>query len=65
MLALTRKKNQTIVINGNIRVTVADIDRNQVKLAIDAPIEIPIHREELLELARFQTNKDKNEHPDS
>lgn len=48
MLVLTRKINETIVIGGNIRVTMASIRNSQVRLAIDAPPEVRILREELL-----------------
>jgi carbon storage regulator len=48
MLVLSRKINETIVIGGNIRVTMTAIRSRQVRLAIEAPPEIPIVREELL-----------------
>jgi carbon storage regulator len=48
MLVLTRKINQTIVIGGNIRVTTASIRNSYVRLAIDAPPEVHILREELV-----------------
>lgn len=47
MLILSRRQGETIVINRNIMVTVAAIDGNQVKLRIDAPREIPVHRKEV------------------
>jgi carbon storage regulator len=50
MLVLTRKLNETVVVNENIRVTVARIDGKQVRLAIEAPREVKIQREELLPL---------------
>lgn len=49
MLVLSRKKKETIVINGNIRVTVAEVRGDKVRLAFDVPREIPIVREELIE----------------
>lgn len=48
MLVLSRKLNEKIVINGNITVTVVKIDRNQVRIGIDAPGDVPVYREELL-----------------
>jgi carbon storage regulator len=48
MLVLTRKRNQSIFINGNICVTVVDIRGNHVRLGIEAPDSVPIVREELL-----------------
>ena len=47
MLVLTRKLNETIVINGNIRVKVVAIKGNQVRLGIDAPDSVAILREEV------------------
>jgi carbon storage regulator len=50
MLVLSRKLNEKIVINGNIVVTVVRIDRNQVRLGIQAPDEVPVYREEIVPL---------------
>lgn len=49
MLALTRKKGDSIVIDGNIEVVVLEVGREQVKIGIKAPKEIPVYRKELLE----------------
>jgi carbon storage regulator len=48
MLVLSRKLNEKIVINGNIVVTVVKIDRNQVRIGIEAPGEVPVYREEIM-----------------
>ena len=48
MLILTRKVDQTIVIQGNILVTVLRVERDRVKLGISAPVEITVLREEPL-----------------
>ena len=47
MLVLSRKKDESIVINDNIVVTVIDIRGDKVRLGFDAPREIPIHRREV------------------
>jgi carbon storage regulator len=47
MLALSRRKNEAIVINNNIEITVLDIRGDQIKLGIPAPKEIPIYRKEV------------------
>ena len=47
MLALSRKKNEAIIINNNIEITVLDIRGDQIKLGIAAPKEIPIYRKEV------------------
>jgi carbon storage regulator len=47
MLVLSRKVGQTIVVNGDITVTVIEIGRGRVQLGICAPRETTIHREEV------------------
>ncbi len=47
MLALTRKKNEALVINNNIEITVLEVKGDQVKLGISAPREIPVYRKEV------------------
>jgi carbon storage regulator len=49
MLVLTRKLGESIIINGNIKVTLTQLDRGKVRLAIDAPPEVRILRSELTE----------------
>ncbi|NBH82558.1 carbon storage regulator [bacterium C-53] len=47
MLALSRKKNEAIVINNNIEITVLDIKGDQIKIGISAPKEVPVYRKEV------------------
>lgn len=47
MLVLTRKIGESIRINDNISITVMEVDGRSVKLSIDAPRSVPIHREEI------------------
>jgi carbon storage regulator len=47
MLVLSRKRNESIVIHGDIRITVVDIRGNQVRLGIEAPDSVGIFRQEL------------------
>ena len=49
MLVLSRKVGEVITIGSDIKITVLGIDRGLVRLGIDAPKEISIHREELLD----------------
>ena len=51
MLILQRKAAESLVINGNIHITIQEITADRVKIAIDAPREISIVRSELLEAA--------------
>lgn len=55
MLILRRKKNESLLIGDNIRITIVDCASDGVRLAIDAPKQISILREELSEAE--QTNK--------
>ncbi len=48
MLVLSRKLNETIVIDGNIRITVVGIRGNQVRIGIQAPDSVKIFRQELV-----------------
>jgi carbon storage regulator len=47
MLVLSRKKNESIVINDNITVTVVEIRGDKVRLGIVAPKDVPVHRQEV------------------
>lgn len=47
MLVLTRKKEQTIVINDNIEITIIDIQGDQVRIGINAPRSVSIFRKEI------------------
>lgn len=49
MLALSRKKGESIIINDDIELVVISISKEQVKLGIKAPKNIPIYRKEILE----------------
>lgn len=47
MLVLSRKLGEKIVIGDNIVLTVVKIDRNQIRLGIEAPSEVAVYREEI------------------
>jgi carbon storage regulator len=49
MLMLSRKKDQRIMIGENIVVTVVDIRGDKVRLGVEAPPEVPVHREEVFD----------------
>lgn len=57
MLVLTRKSNESIIINGNIEIKVIEIEDGKVKLGIDAPKEIEIHRKEVYEEIQEENKK--------
>ncbi len=47
MLALSRKKNEAIVINNDIEITILEVKGEQVKVGISAPKEVPVYRKEV------------------
>lgn len=47
MLVLTRKRDESIIIGDHIKITIVDVRGDQVKVGIDAPRSIPVHREEI------------------
>ncbi len=50
MLVLSRKLGEKIVIGDNIVITVVKIGRNQIRIGIEAPQEVPVYREEIAPL---------------
>ncbi len=49
MLILTRKKDESIIINGNIEIQIIAIEEGKVKIGINAPKDVEIHRNEIFE----------------
>lgn len=49
MLVLSRQRDESIIIGDNIVVTIVDIRGDKVRLGINAPTEIPVHRQEVYE----------------
>jgi len=49
MLVLSRKKNESIVINDDITIVVVEIRGDKVRLGVEAPKEIPVHRREVFD----------------
>jgi carbon storage regulator len=54
MLVLSRHRDQSIIIGDRIVVTVVDVRGDKVRLGIDAPNEIPVHRREVYEAIRCE-----------
>ena len=60
MLVLSRKKNESIVINHDITVVVVEIRGDKVRLGVEAPKEVPVHRKEVYD-AIHGLNQEKKE----
>ena len=54
MLVLSRKKNESIVINDNIIVVVVDVRGDKVRLGVNAPSDVTVHRKEVYDAIRRQ-----------
>ncbi len=60
MLILTRKKNEVIMINDDITIVVVEIRGDKVRLGVDAPKEVPVHRKEVFDAIKRQEQKADN-----
>lgn len=68
MLVLSRKKNESIIINDNITVTVIEIRGDKVRLGIEAPKTVSVHRREVYEAIHSQNpppSRDRETNPSS
>jgi carbon storage regulator len=57
MLVLSRKPNESIIIDGNVTVSVLRVDNDNVRIGIEAPLEIPVMRKEIYEA--IKTNNEQ------
>ena len=62
MLILTRRVGETLVIGDNVTVTVLGVKGNQVRIGVNAPREVAVHREEIFQ--RIQNEQSQNDSPD-
>ncbi len=63
MLVLSRKKNESIIINDHVIVTVVEIRGDKVRLGIDAPKEVTVHRQEVYEAIHGKFGQEANAAP--
>ena len=61
MLILTRRTNETLMIGDDIKITVLNVKGNQVRIGIDAPNNIAVHREEIYQLIQHEKQQGKEE----
>jgi carbon storage regulator len=57
MLVLSRQRDESIFIGDNIKITVVDIRGDKVRLGIEAPTEIPVHRQEVYEAIQRENQR--------
>ena len=57
MLVLSRKKNESIVINNDIKIVVVEIRGDKVRLGIDAPRDVTVHREEIYDAIKREESE--------
>jgi carbon storage regulator len=57
MLVLSRKKNESIIINDDITIVVVEIRGDKVRLGVEAPKEVPVHHNEVYEAIRRNTSQ--------
>jgi len=60
MLVLSRQKDEMIMIGDNIEITVVDIRGDKVRLGINAPQQIPVHRKEVYESIKMENRQAAN-----
>ncbi len=61
MLVLSRKKNESIVINNDITIVVVEIRGDKVRLGIEAPKEVPVHRREVYDAIKRSEQADSEQ----
>ncbi|RIK82598.1 MAG: carbon storage regulator [Planctomycetota bacterium] len=61
MLVLSRQRDESIIIGDNVVVTIVDIRGDKVRLGIEAPKEVPVHRQEVYEAIRREAQKARND----
>jgi len=61
MLVLSRQRDQTIVIGDNIRITIVDVRGDKVRIGIDAPREVAVHREEVYDAIQRELSEKEAE----
>ena len=61
MLVLSRQRDESIIIADNIKITIVDIRGDKVRLGIDAPKDIPVHRQEVFDAIQRENAQQNSE----
>ena len=61
MLVLSRQKDESIMIGDDVEITIVDVRGDKVRLGINAPKEIPVHRREVFEAIQRERGQKKEE----
>ncbi|MDA0587363.1 MAG: carbon storage regulator CsrA [Planctomycetota bacterium] len=65
MLVLSRQRDESIIIGDNIVITVVDIRGDKVRLGIDAPKEVPVHRQEVYDAIQRENQRNQESAADA
>lgn len=61
MLVLSRKRDESIIVDGNIVITIVDIRGDKVRLGIEAPASVPVHRKEVYDALKRESERPADE----
>jgi carbon storage regulator len=64
MLVLSRHRDESIMIGDKVVITIVDIRGDKVRIGIEAPADIPVHRQEVYDAIRRESQKLQGIHPD-
>ena len=64
MLILTRRVGETLMIGDDVTVTVLEVKGNQVRVGVNAPREVAVHREEIYDRIQCHGGNEKDDTPD-